>query len=127
MLYYDRINISEGINSAKANSRNECMVCHYCFFNHGFNFQDSVSNGFHDLTILCRNISDIAIVTVKNVDYNCIIHDVNKSEAIHLLENYVVEDCDYIQNIHIQEINTKNRVYNFDFDDLVKSKKLENF
>ena len=30
------------------------------------------------------NISDIAIITTKDVDYCCIIHDVSKSEAINL-------------------------------------------
>ena len=59
------------------------MVCHYWFFNHRFKFQDSVCYGCHDLTMLCLNISDIAIITVKGVDYRCIIHDISKSEAIH--------------------------------------------
>ena len=47
-------------------------------FNHGFTFSDYVWNACHDLTILIVNISDIAIITVKNVDYCCIIHDVSK-------------------------------------------------
>ena len=44
------------------------MICHFWFFNPGFKFQDSAYNGCHDLTILCFNLSDIAIITVKNVD-----------------------------------------------------------
>ena len=36
---------------------------------------------------LCLNISDIAIITVKGIYYRCIIHDISKSDAIHLLEN----------------------------------------
>ena len=36
--------------------------------------------------ILCLNISDIAIITVKFIHYRCIIHFVNKSKAISLLE-----------------------------------------
>ena len=40
MLYYDRINKSKGIELAKSSNK-ECMVCHYRFFNHGFEFQDS--------------------------------------------------------------------------------------
>ena len=69
MLYYKRIDISEGIDLPKINRSKECMVCHYWFFNHGFKFQDSLCNGCHDLTMLCLNISDITIITVKNVDY----------------------------------------------------------
>ena len=97
MLYYNRIDISEGINPTKSNKSRECMICHYWFFNHGFKFQDYVCNGCHDLTMLSVNISDIAIITVKNVDYRCIIHNISKSEAINLLENSVLEDRGYIQ------------------------------
>ena len=60
MLYYDRIDISEGIDPTKCNNSKECMICHYCFFNHGFKFEDAVCNGCHDLTTLSVNISDIA-------------------------------------------------------------------
>ena len=31
MLYYDRINISEGIDLAKSNNRKKCMSFHYWF------------------------------------------------------------------------------------------------
>ena len=58
------------------------MICHYWFFNHGFEFQDSVCNGCYDLTMLSVNITDIAIMAVKNVDYRCIIHNISKSETI---------------------------------------------
>ena len=54
-------------------------------------FEDSVCNGCHDLTILCFNISDIAIITIKNVDFHCIIHGINKSEAINLLVGKIKE------------------------------------
>ena len=33
MLYYDRIDISEGIDVNKASESKECNICHYwCFF-----------------------------------------------------------------------------------------------
>ena len=72
------------------------MVCHYWFFNHWFKFQHSVCNGCHDLTMFCLNISDIANIAAKGVDYHCIIHDIRKSKAIHLLENYVLDYWGYI-------------------------------
>ena len=50
------------------------MIFHYWFFNHGFKFQDSVCNGCHQLTMLSVNISDIAFITGKNIDYNYITH-----------------------------------------------------
>ena len=97
MLYYDRIHISRRIDPAKSISSKECMICRYCFFNNGFKFQDSVCNVCHDLMILCLNISNIAIITVIVVDYRCIINEITKSEAIHLLENLVLSDCGYIK------------------------------
>ena len=63
------------------------MICHYFFFNHGFKFQNYVCNGCHDLTMLSVNISDFAIITVKNIDYRCSVHNISKFEAINLLEN----------------------------------------
>ena len=63
------------------------MICHYWYFNHGFKFQDSVCNGCHNLTILYLSVSKISIITVKNFDYRCIIHNISKSEAINLLKN----------------------------------------
>ena len=42
------------------------------------------------------NISDIAIITVKNVDYHCIIIHNSKSEEIDLLKKSVLEDRGHI-------------------------------
>ena len=87
-------NISEGIEFHKSDNKSkECMICHYWFFNHRFEFQDPVCNGCHDLTMLSVNISDIFIITIKNVDYCCIIHNISKSETINLLANCVLENC----------------------------------
>ena len=71
-MYDDRIGISEGIDLTKSQ---DCMICHYWFSNHGFKFQDSVCNGCHVLAMLSVDISDIAIITTKNIDYRCIIHN----------------------------------------------------
>ena len=96
MLHQDRIDISEGTDPNKSHKSRECMICHYFFFNHGFKFQDYVYNGCLDLIMLSINISDIAIITFKNVDYRCIIHNISKVEAITLLENSVLENRGYV-------------------------------
>ena len=44
--------------------------------------------------VLCFNISNIAIITV---DYQCIIHNISKSEAIISLESAVLKNVEYIQ------------------------------
>ena len=96
MLHYDRIDRSEEIDPTKSNRSKECIICHYWFLNRGFKFQDSVCNGCNDLTMLSVNISGIVIITIKNVDYYCIIHNISKSEAINLLENSVLKDRAYM-------------------------------
>ena len=72
------------------------MTCHYWFFNHGFEFKDSVGNGFHDFQMLSLNIRNIAITSIENVDYRCIVHNISKSEVINLLENSVLENRGYL-------------------------------
>ena len=47
-MYYEGIDINEGSDPTKSNKSKECMIWHYCFFNHEFKRQDSVRN---DLTI----------------------------------------------------------------------------
>ena len=85
MLYYDKIDLSKRIDVAKNNNGF-----------HRFKFQDSVCNGCHDLMMLCLNINNIAIITLKSVDYCHVIHDISKSEAIYLLTTSVLDDCGYI-------------------------------
>ena len=39
MLYYDRLDVSEGINVNKTSASKECHICHYwCFLNYGLSF-----------------------------------------------------------------------------------------
>ena len=96
MLYYDQIDISEGTDPSKSNKSKEYMICHYWFFNRGFKLYDSVCNGCHDLRTLSLNISDIAIITVRNDDYRWIFHNISKSVAYILLESAVLENCGFI-------------------------------
>ena len=94
MLYYNTTYISKRIDVAKGNKFKECIIFH--FLTNGFEFQDFVCNGCHDLTMLSVNISDIAITTVKNVDYCYTLYLVSKIEAMNLLDNSVLEDRHYI-------------------------------
>ena len=65
MLYYDRIDISEGIDLAKSNNIKEGMIFHYWPFNHGFELQDYVCNGSLVLTVLSVNISELLLSLLK--------------------------------------------------------------
>ena len=71
MLHCKRVDINEEIDPTQSNKSKECMIFHDWYFNYGFKSQDSVYHDCHDLTNFCLNISDITIITVKNVDYHC--------------------------------------------------------
>ena len=49
------------------------------------------------------------------VDYCCIIHNINKSEAINLLDNPVLEDCVYIQKFCLIFQSTQGSFFSFLF------------
>ena len=85
MLYYNRIDLSEGIDVTRNNNSKKCIVCHYWCFNHGSKFQKSVCAGCDGWLMLCLNISDISMIIVKSINYRCIIHDISKSDAIHFV------------------------------------------
>ena len=86
MIYYNGIDVSEGIDVNKTSESKECDVCHYCFFlDKGFKFQTYVCSGCHDLLIISTNLDDIAILNIHGADYCCIISEINKSKAVNLL------------------------------------------
>ena len=88
MLYFDRIDVSEGINVNKTRESKDCNICHYWYFlDKGFKFQPNVWNRFHDLLMMSMNLSNIATLNIKGSDYCCIISRIRKSEAINLLQN----------------------------------------
>ena len=76
MLYYDRIDISEGngVNVNKTRASKECDIYHYWYFlNYSFKFQLYIGNRCHDLFMMSINLIDIAILNIKNFVYFCII------------------------------------------------------
>ena len=88
MLYYDRIDFSEGIDVNKTSALKECNICHYwSFLNYSFKFQPNICNRCHDLLLMSMALSDIAILNIKGSDCRCIISLISKNEAMNLLQN----------------------------------------
>ena len=87
-FYYDRIDVLEEINVEKTSASKECGICHYWYFlNYSFNFQWNDCNRCHDLLMVSINLSDIAILNIKDSNYCCTISLISKNEAINLLQN----------------------------------------
>ena len=102
MLYYDRIDVSEGIDVNKTSASKECDICLYwSFLNYSFKFQPNVCNRCHDILMMSINLSDIAILNIKGSDYRCIISLISKNEAIKLMQNAdLTEKSVTLQNIN---------------------------
>ena len=84
MLYFERTDVSEGIDVNTSSSK-ECDICHYSFFlNYSFKFQPNVCKRCHNFLMMFTNLlSDIAISNIKVFDYLCIIN----LEVINLMQN----------------------------------------
>ena len=61
-------------------------ICHNsCFLNKGLKFQPYLCYRCHDLLMMSKNLSSIAILKIEKVDFGCIITGISKNEAIRLL------------------------------------------
>ena len=72
MLYYDRIDISKGIDLAKSNNCKKSMIYHYWILILDSSFKIMYAMF---VTVWRDNISNIVNIIFKNVDYCCNIHN----------------------------------------------------
>ena len=93
MLYYDRIDISEGIDIKKTSASKQCKICRYWYFlDKRFKSQQHVCNKHHSVLMMSMNLSDIAVSNIKGADYCCIISGISKSEIINLMQKINLSD-----------------------------------
>ena len=93
MLQYERIDISEGIDLSKSNKSVKCMICCYWYFKDiGFRLQTFACNGCHDFSMIDQNLDDVLVLNIKGVDYRCCLVNLNKTDAITLLNNSVLDN-----------------------------------
>ena len=68
MIYFDRIDVFEGIYVNKTGASKECDICHYWhFLNYSFKFQPNVCSRCHDLLMISMNPGNL-IITVLLAD-----------------------------------------------------------
>ena len=93
MLQYDRIDVSEEIDTNKTSASKECMFCHYWYFkDFGFKYEPNVCNKCHDLLTIAYELKNYAILNVKGVDYRCILWGTSRNEAVNILNNSNLDD-----------------------------------
>ena len=89
MLEYDRIDISEGTDTAKSNNNSkECSICYYWYFlDKNFHYQSYLCNGCHDLMQKAVSFNNAAIVTVQGNEYRIHFGYISKDDAISIMHN----------------------------------------
>lgn len=98
MLFYSRIEVSEGNDVNKRSTSEECIICHYQFFNERFRF--GPADGCHGILMMCIDINTVAVLNIYGVDFRSSITEVSKKEAITLLKMLIwVKKSGPIQNI----------------------------
>ena len=80
MLYYDWIDVSEGIDVNKTSSSKKCIMWHYWYFlDKGFKFPMAAAIG--DVLMMSMNLNSIAILSIHGVVYHCIISGTSTSKS----------------------------------------------
>ena len=70
MLEYNRIDISEGIDTNKTSaSKSVIFAIIGIFLGKNFNYEPYLCNGCHDFMQKAMNFNDVAIVSIKGNDY----------------------------------------------------------
>ena len=78
MLYYDRIDVSEGID---VNNKSAYYLPLLLFLDKSFKFQPDICNGCLDVLIMYMNLNDIAIPKIHGVFHCYITNEISKSES----------------------------------------------
>ena len=72
ILYYDRIEVSEGININKKSASREYIICHYGYFlDKRFKFQP-------------MNLNNITLLNIHDFDSCCIINGISRNNVHHV-------------------------------------------
>ena len=93
MLVYEKIKISEEIDTNKTSAWKECILCHYRYFKDiGVKFEPHVCSKCQDVLMTAYELKNIAILNVKSVDFRCILWGITRDETANILNNSMLED-----------------------------------
>ena len=88
MLEYDRIDVSEGIDSPcnKLVSR-ECWLCHFWYYlDKNFNYQRYLCDSCHDMSTKANSMHNLAIANNNGSAYRINFIFMSKNDALNLMK-----------------------------------------
>ena len=71
------------------------IVSWWCRWTHwkkdvGLKFEPHVCNKYHDVLITAYELKNIAILSVKDADFRCVLWGISKNESVNILNNYML-------------------------------------
>ena len=94
MLQYDRIDLSEGIdtNKCKYISKKYSLCKFYYFLDKNFNYEPYLCDGCYDMSLKAMNMKNLAIVYRGEQAYCINFASMSKNDAFNLIKNSVITD-----------------------------------
>ena len=93
MLQYEKIDVSQGIDTNKTSLSKECMLCRYWYFKDvGFKFEPHVSKKYHNVMMAAHELENMVVLNVKGVVFRCILSSISRDEAVKRLNNSALDD-----------------------------------
>ena len=66
MFYYNKTNVSKGLDINKSNKWKEWIICHYWFFlNLNYTYEPEVCNECHDISMMAYELENITVLNGK--------------------------------------------------------------
>ena len=89
MLEYDRIDVSEGVDTTQNRlASRECALCGFWYFRgKNFNYQKYYCDGCHDMAMKTLSFKNLAIVYSKGSAYRIYFCYMSKDDAISITHN----------------------------------------
>ena len=94
MLEYNRIDLSEGINSNKCKYiSKKCSLGKFCYFlDKNVNYGPYLCDGYYDMSLKAINMKNLAIVYRGERAYCINFESTSKNDAFNLIKNSVIID-----------------------------------
>ena len=92
MLYYNNVDVSEGID-IYSNKSKECVICYYWYFKDiGKKYEPYVCNECHGILMILYELENIAILDAKGIDYRYALWNMARNNATNSLNNSELDD-----------------------------------
>ena len=112
MIQLDRIEDSEGIDLYKTDTSKECKICHYIYFDNGFQSDSNICNRC-DWGI--KSFRNFAIIHVNDFSYRFFMFGMTEEDVIEFIKDFEPDDefetmlkyerIDISEGIHIHKTN----------------------